>query len=202
MLAPERIADGISRIPAKEEPLSADVWLIEGERFLWAYDIGSLPENAEYLNMQAKPVCCVLSHFHPDHTAAITKLNAEKIYLSGNTAKYVGFGEVVNEDIWFDDFPGLHIFLLPSSHAKGSLGLEAGDYAFIGDALCPGFKAGRAAYNAGVLADEIKVLRSLRAEFLVVSHEPRFALRRAEAIAELEEIYSRRGKNEAYIAVV
>ena len=106
---------------------------------------------------------------------------------------------MVDSDIFTDE---LHIFPLPSSHAKGCLGLEVdGTYAFVGDALYCKEKGGEYVYNAQLLKDEIEVLKNLRSRYLLVSHYDGFLREKDEVIAELEEIYKRREKNSAYIKV-
>ena len=193
------ISENIYRIPASESPLSADVGVIRGESGFWIYDIGSIKENADYINRLGAPVRAVLSHFHRDHIGALQYLNAERIFLSANTYKYAGRGETVKGDLYLSDGIELHIFELPSSHSKGSLGLEAGGFAFLGDGVYSLEKGGRAVYNATLLKDCIEKLKTLGAEKFLLSHEPKFVFSKDEVIGGLERIYSKRIKNEAYI---
>ncbi|MBQ3500781.1 MAG: hypothetical protein IJA70_05090, partial [Oscillospiraceae bacterium] len=105
----------------------------------------------------------------------------------------------VADDIFIDDGVKIHIFPLPSSHAKGSVGLETGDYAFLGDATYATMKQGRVCYNASVLKEEITVLKNLSAKFFLISHDEKFIRPKEEIIAELEEIYSKRDPKESFI---
>lgn len=194
------IAERISYIRATESPLSADVGLIFGDRYLWLYDVGSFAETTSALNAIVSPKIAVLSHFHPDHIGGLSELNCDKVYLGGKTLKYVGFGEVVSGDIFVDDGVLLHIFPLPSSHAQGSLGLEVGDYAFLGDGIYATVKSGRTVYNAGLLQAQIAKLKSLSARYFLLSHNERYIIPREEVISALEEIYSHRRKDEPYIS--
>ena len=193
------IADRISYIRATESPLSADVGLIFGDRYLWLYDVGNLAETTAALNDIGRPKIAVLSHFHPDHIGGLSELKCENVYLGGKTLKYVGFGEVVSSDIFVDDGVQLHIFPLPSSHAQGSLGLEVGDYAFLGDGTYATVKSGRTVYNVGLLQAQIARLKSLSAKYFLLSHDERFVIPREDVISALEEIYSCRRKDEPYI---
>lgn len=195
-----KIDEKISYIKATEAPLSADVGLIFGSEYLWLYDVGNDPETTDTLNAFDRPKNAVLSHFHADHTGAIGRLDIKTVYLGAKTQKYVGCGEVVRGDIYIDDGVKLHIFELPSSHAQGSLGLEVGDYAFLGDGIYSTVKSGREVYNAGLLQAQIAKLKSLSAKYFLLSHEQPFIRRRESVIRLLEMIYSRRQKNEAYIA--
>lgn len=194
-----KISERLSYIKACEEPLSADVGIVLGDRYLWVFDVGAVKANAEYIRSFKKPVICVLSHFHQDHIGAIESVDAEKIYLGANTKKYVGRGEAVTDDLYFDDGVKIHIFPLPSSHAKGSIGLEADGYAFLGDGTYSCSKNGKIFYNATLLKDEIDRLRSLEAKYFLLSHDEKFVFSRGEVISELDKIYSLRQKDSPYI---
>ena len=195
------ITDRISYIKATENPLSADVGVIEGERFLWLYDVGNRPEVTEYLNTLEKPKCVILSHFHADHIGGLDGLRYEKLYQGTATKKYTNAGETVSGELIIEDGITFRIFELPSSHAQGSIGLEVNNYAFFGDGTYATAKQGRVVYNQGLLQAEIKVLKSLNAENFVLSHDERYIVPREEVISELEAIYSRRQKNEPYISI-
>ena len=196
-----RLSERVSYIKATEEPLSADVGLVFGDRCLWLYDVGNNPLITAELSGIDLPKAAVLSHFHPDHTGALADISAKRVYLSAYTKKYIGFGETVAADVYISDGAELHIFLLPSSHSKGALGLETGDFAFLGDGTYAMQKGGRAVYNATLLKDTLDCLKRLSAKTFLLSHDPQYARPRGEVIAELEEIYSRRRKEEAYIEV-
>lgn len=191
-----KINDKISYIKASENPLSADVGIINVCGATWLYDVGS---NEDIPKSLCGEYNVVLSHFHTDHIGNIDKIRAKDTYLSATTYAHVHRGTVVDSDIVTDD---MHIFPLPSSHAKGCLGLEVdGTYAFVGDALYCKVKDGGYAYNAQLLKDEIEVLKNLRSRYLLVSHHDGFIREKDEVIAELDEIYKRREKNAAYIMI-
>ena len=201
MLMETKLTNRISYIKATENPLSADVGIIEGEEFLWLYDVGNRPEVTQYLNSLAKPKCVIISHFHADHIGGLSGLEYNRLYQGATTKKYTHAGETVSGEIIIEDGITLRIFELPSSHAQGSVGLEVGNHAFLGDGIYSTVKQGRVVYNQGILQAEIKVLKSLRAENFVLSHDERYAVPRGEVIRELEEIYSRRTKNDPYITL-
>ena len=194
----ERISEAVYRVPAVDEPLSADIGVVYAGSAVWLYDVGAIPGLLREIDTRGLPVFCVLSHFHPDHIAALGAIAPERLFLGANTFKYVGRGEIVREDILVGD---VRVFPLPSSHAKGSLGLEFGGYAFLGDGICSCTKGGREAYNTGVLGETIKRLKSLSAEYFLLSHDEKFVRKRGEVIAELEEIFSTRTKDSAFIYV-
>lgn len=194
-----KITDRISYIKATENPLSADVGIIEGDDFVWIFDIGADDLVPMSLSIFEKPKNAVISHFHPDHMGNLEHVEFENIYLGANTFKYAKRGTVVEKEIFIDDGIKIHIFPLPSSHAKGSLGLETGDYAFLGDGTYATMKQGRICYNASVLKEEIAVLKNLSAKFFLISHDEKFIRQKEEILSELEEIYSKRDPKESYI---
>ena len=214
------ITDRISYIPASTDPLSADVGMIEGEEFLYLFDVGAKEDVAEFLNMLPKPKKLILSHFHPDHMKNIERMNYVEGYVGANTAKYlknyINLEEsesdteelllqehgwrIVDAPITISDGVELTVFPMPSSHAKGSLAATVGGtHTFLGDAAyCTG-KKGRAVYNAQLLKEQIEVLKTLRSNYLLLSHAEPFVKEREQVIKQLEDIYSRRKKGEPYI---
>ena len=194
-----KITDRISYIKATEKPLSADVGIIEGDEFCWIFDVGADESVPISLNKIQKPKNAVISHFHPDHMSNLEHVDLNEVYLGANTFKYAKRGTVVDKDVFIDDGIEIHIFSLPSSHAKGSLGMEIGDYAFLGDATCSTTKQGKTCYNVSVLKEEIAVLEKLSAKFFLISHDEKFIRPKEEIISELLEIYSKRDPKESYI---
>ena len=194
-----KITDRISYLPHSESPLSADVGVIRCDDELWIYDVGSSEETATALNALPGRKNVVLSHFHPDHVGNIERVMYDVLHAGAFTCKRLGVGTIVGDHLFFDS--GIHLFLLPSSHAKGCVGLEYGDYAFLGDATYTTVNDGQTAYNSGILKEQITVLKSLRANLLLLSHSEPFARHKAEVISQLEEIYSLRSRNSPYIFV-
>lgn len=192
-----KITDRISYFPHRESPLSADVGIIRWDDELWIYDVGSTEEIAAAINALPGHKNVVLSHFHPDHTGNLDRVMYDVLYAGAFTCKRLGLGTAVEDHLVFDN--GIHLFCLPSSHAKGCVGLEYGDYAFLGDATYTTVKDGQIAYNAGILKEQITVLKSLRADLLLLSHSEPFARHKTEVISQLEEIYSLRSSNSPYI---
>lgn len=190
------INERISYIEATEDPLSADIGIIRDGDTEWLYDVGNDERSLAELDRQYN---VVLSHFHQDHTGSLDKVRTGDLYVSAETFRHTGRGNIVNGELTVGD---LRIFQIPSSHTKGCLGLEIGnEYAFIGDALYCKVKDGYYVYNAQLLKDEIKVLKTLKAPKLLVSHFKGFVRPKDEAIEELEQIYSLREKNNPDIRV-
>lgn len=190
------INEKISYIPASDNPLSADIGIIRVGGKTWLFDVGNDERSIEGLDGTYN---VVLSHFHADHVGNLEKISCKELFISKETYDHVLRGTVVRDSIAAGN---LRVFPIPSSHTKGCLGLEVdGTYAFVGDALYSKVKDGCYVYNAQLLKDEIAVLKGLQASFLLVSHFDGLIRRKEEVLAELEEIYEMRTKNEAYIKV-
>ena len=186
----------ISYIEATPDPLSADIGVIRDESGVWLFDVGNDPWRIADLTDEYN---VVLSHFHQDHAGSIDRIRAKELYLSKETYRHVGRGTVVESDIRIG---GLHIFPIPSSHTKGSLGLEVDEsYAFVGDALYSKVKDGFYIFNAQLLKAEIDVLSGLKAPYFLVSHFKGLIRSKDEVIEELKEIYGMREKNDPEIRV-
>ncbi len=203
-MKPIRISDRVSYYPAIETPLAADVGMVEGDKYIWLFDLGPHAPAIQALQtrIQDKPFCLALSHFHQDHIAGWEQLPLRDLYVGKHTYKYTHCGTVVDSDLYVDDGVKLHFFPFPSTHAKGSLGMEVDEtYAFLGDGIYPMHKKGQAVYNANLLADQLQVLRSLKAEYFLLSHDEPFIHPREDVLAELEAVYAKRQSQSMYINV-
>ncbi len=187
----QKLCEKITYIPASSDPLSAEVFLLDTPCGLWAYDLGASFEAAEYLNSLSEFRAAV-SHFHRDHAGNLSRVHPAELYGGGYFIKRAGRGIAVSGEMYID---GVRLFSVPSVHAKGSLGLEYGGLAFLGDSLYPGHRG----YDIGILKSTINCLKSLSAERLVLSHEAPRLRNRGEEISRLEKIFSRRIKGENFI---
>ena len=185
---------------ASSDPLSADIGVLKGRECTWIFDVGNGPEAAECLRSIPGPKRAVLSHFHQDHTGNWREVEFETLYQGAYTFRHTGAGEIVRGSLALED--GVRLFEIPSSHAGGCIGMEVDEtYAFLGDATYCAVKQGRPAYNASLLAEELKVLRELKAPYFLLSHHDGFIRKKEEVLAELETIYSRRDPHDPYIFV-
>ena len=190
------INEKVSYIECSEDPLSADIGIIRDGDAVWLYDVGSDERAISELTGNYN---VVLSHFHQDHTGNIGKITVKEAFVSDETKRHVQMGTVADRDVYIGN---LHIFPLPSSHCKGCLGLEVDEaYAFVGDALYSKLRDGYYIFNTQLVKDEIAVLKSLKAPYLLVSHFKGLIRRRDEMIAELEELYQHRDKNSPEIKI-
>lgn len=161
----KRIAEQIFYIQATSQPLSADVCIIHCGDELWIFDVGNSEESAAAVNGLPCRKNIVLSHFHPDHMGNIDSVGYDALYARVYTCRRLEKAVPVCEHMYFEN--GIHLFPLPSSHAKGCVGLEYGGYAFLGDGTYSGVKGGQAVYNAGLLRELIITLEGLSAEWFL-----------------------------------
>ncbi len=160
------LTDRISRLPASEAPLSADVFFIEGDEYTYVYDVGGSDAAFAALSALKKPVAVILSHFHRDHTANLGRFTPDVLYVGARTRKQLGQGTIVDSPLTITDGVTLEIHPCVSPHAPGCLILTVdGTHTLIGDLTYarPGQGQGEAkgAYNA---------LRALDTQFFVPSH--------------------------------
>ena len=195
MMKEVAITENISYIESSREPLSADIGIIRTENAVWLFDVGNGDGCISALDGEYN---VVLSHFHADHAGNVRKIRVKNLYVTKETYCHVKTGNIVDTDVYID---GVHIFPVPSSHAKGCLGLEIGNLAFVGDALYGREKDGNYVYNAQKLKEEINVLKTLNAEKLLVSHFGGMVREKSDVISELETIYRKRIPNEPFITV-
>lgn len=205
-MLPERIniADRLSYWKARSSPLSSDIGIFEGREYTWVFDAGNGDIAAECLKSLPKPRRVVLSHFHQDHIGSLNEAEFDSLYQGAYTFKHTGMGDIVRDSMTFEDGALIRLFEIPSSHAKGCIGMEINEtYAFLGDSTYCTAKnpQGRYAYNATLLFDELRVLKSLRAEYFLLSHDETFIRKKDDVVAELEEIYGRREPKCPYIFI-
>lgn len=231
-----RITDRISYIPATENPLSADVGIIEGDDAVWFYDVGANEEVAEFIEnydtglnatSERKKKIAVISHFHTDHSANLTGIGFDRIYLCKATLKYLSIikgsqkqhdsnmpklsksngtsfedvTEIVESPIEIDDGIKIKIAEIPSSHSKGSIYLQAENHVFLGDATFYGFRREEKFYNTQLLQQEIQALKEIDAEHFLLSHRKHFVKQKRSVVSMLEFIYKHRKPNESEIEI-
>ena len=195
------ITKQISYLPASEEPLSAEVGIIHGANFTWIFDVGSNAEAVKIIQNIAGRKNIVLSHFHADHMANMSRLNYTNVYCSNYTRTKLPKGLVVNSLLFFEDGGvQLRLFSLPSTHSKGAVGLEVnGEYVFLGDAVYGAPKQGKMVYNINMLKDMLVVLAGLKAQKFLLSHAVDFIQPKEKVLTELQQLYAKRQPGEAYL---
>ena len=187
----------IKRIEMSENPLSADVFFVQGREYTYIVDVGS--NDASYEAVKAIPKKkIIITHFHADHAENLRRLKPadEDLYVGDYTAKYYGGGTVIKEPMHIEDGVFMDIFPLPSSHAKGSLTIVVNKSVIL---LGDGCYSNNKGYNVSLLHDMIEILKAAEFTTAIKSHESK-EYSKEELIEELETIYSLREKNNPYIS--
>lgn len=152
----------------------------------------------------------------PGDTLSLTyePVKYEKLYIGKGTERYLPDGEMIREPyiIWDEiadreDKPlKLEILPMPSSHSKGSLALVVNDeYIFMGDSTYCRYIPKREGvedhveYNVQKLKEQIELLKSIKAEKCLISHEKRIMRPKKVVIRQLESIYAGRQPGENVI---
>lgn len=195
------IDSGLGYYPASSDPLCADIFVYEGSDHLWLFDVGYGEAALERVLALGGPFQAVISHFHQDHMGNLQQLEPDGLWLGQYTLRHAGrhsgSARVVSGAV--EPEPGLKLFPIPSSHAKGCVGMQAGGYALLGDAAYSTSIKGRVAFNATLLYDTICTLESLSASKFILSHGEPVVREREDVLGELREAYSRRVQGEPYI---
>ena len=188
MMETKKITDRISFIPEIREPLSAEVFLIQGDEYLYIFDVGYSDEVTEYLNSLNVKKKVIISHFHRDHLGNFAKTDYDEIYIGNFAKKYVQDGTVVTEPVKIHDGIDITIYPIPSSHAKSCLCLVAEGIVFLGDAAYPEEKDGKSYYNVTLLKEQQDFLESLDVKNAINSHEDG-RLRRIQVIKRMLSVH-------------
>ncbi len=203
------ISNRISFLPSSEDPLSADVYVIKGDDRSYVVDVGSCDRAWELVSSLGKRAI-IITHFHDDHMKNLRRLEIsdEDLYITAQSRKVLAtesyrsecgnkLGTIVTLPIEIIDGVKILITPIPSSHAKGSLGVVVDDeYLIIGD----GYYCSSKGYNVSLLAEQIRCLKDLSFTKVIMSHEEKI-YSKDEVIASLEEIYGQRTKDCPYISV-
>jgi len=162
-----KIGGDIRYVPAEEEPLSSDVFLIRGRHYTYVYDVGSSQAARHQLQREEKPLVIMLSHLHADHTANLACLTYAKLYVGGKTRQKLRVGETLSEDaLCFQDGVNLELRRCPSVHENGSLILTVNrEYSLLGDLIYPLHKP-----DPSLALAMLKQLSAIETRYFVVSH--------------------------------
>lgn len=187
-------------LPATSQPLSADVGIIRGDKFVWIFDVGSNDEAVDIIQGIDREKNIILSHFHEDHIRNLERISYKGMYCGDYTKFKLQKGTEVQAPITYEDGVKLTLFPIPSIHSKGTIGLEVNEeYAFLGDAVYGARKNGKVVYNINILKEMIATLEKVKAQQFLISHDAAFMQPKAKVIAELKELYKMRKPGEAYL---
>lgn len=156
----------IRQICATHEPLSADVFIIEGDARYYVFDVGASDAAYEAISELDKPVTVILSHFHRDHIGNMSRLTPSEILAGARTMKYIPHGTLVDTPLVIRD--GVEIKVQPcvSPHAPGCLiATVDGAYTFVGD-----LHYTRPGTGQGEAKGMLNVLKKVETRYFLPSH--------------------------------
>lgn len=160
------ISNYLHYIPATSEPLSADVYVIEGDSCAYIYDVGNNREVLSFLS-GIKEKVIILSHPHNDHVGNVDKLDYKALYAGDATCEKIGKGTVITDGLTINDGVKIQIRHCPSPHTGGSLIVTINnEYTLLADLYFT-----RPPFDKKLAHAMLKVLGEIETEYFVVSHQ-------------------------------
>ena len=183
----EMICGRIKYLPATNDPLSADVYFIEGDKCCYIYDVGNNEDSRHHINQVNKEKIVVLSHYHKDHTGNTEFINYDHLYVGGKTFDTIGKGEIVEDRIVINDGVKLEIIPCVSPHTDGSLIVNVdNEYTLIADLYFT-----RPPFDKDNALQMIESLKRIDTRYFVVSHqEDDKIVSKEDLIAELSDYFN------------
>ena len=161
------IGNRIRYIPAINDPLSADVYCIEGNKYCYIYDVGNNDRSLQYVNQISKEKIVILSHHHKDHTGNIVGLHYRDLYVGKKTYEVIGKGVIVEDKLTINDGARIDVIHCTSPHTDGSLILTVdNEYTLIADLFFT-----RPPFDKEKAKKMIDSLRNIDTKFFVISHQ-------------------------------
>lgn len=177
-----QLAPRIRQILAASDPLSADVFIIEGDERYYVFDVGANDEAFAAVSALDKPVTVILSHFHRDHIGNMSRFIPAETLAGARTMKYITGGMLVDAPLTIRDGVGIVVRPCVSPHAPGCLiATVDGTYTFIGD-----LHYARPGVGQGEAKGMLNVLKTIDTRWFVPSHMEGLPL--VEKKALLQEI--------------
>ena len=161
------ISERIRYLPATNDPLSADVFCIEGDKYYYVYDVGNDDRSLRYINQIGKEKVVVLSHHHKDHTGNIVDLHYRDLYVGKKTYETIGTGVIVEDKLTINDGVRIDVIHCVSPHTDGSLIVTIdNEYTLIADLYFT-----RPPFDKEKAMKMIDSLRSIDTKYFVISHQ-------------------------------
>lgn len=157
----------IKYLPASSNPLSADVFFINGDRYCYIFDVGNNDESLYCINQISKEKVIFLSHYHKDHVGNIDHITYNDLYVGKKTYEVIGKGEIIEDTLTLNDGIKIEIFHCPSPHTDGSLIINIdNEYSLIADLFFT-----RPPFDMEKAIQMLDFLKHLRTNYFVISHQ-------------------------------
>lgn len=181
------ITERIKYLPATCDPLSADVYFIEGDKYCYIYDVGNDDNSLHHINEVKKEKIVVLSHYHDDHVGNIDCINYRNLYVGKKTYETIGNGKLVEDVITINDGVKIEIIHCTSPHTDGSLILNVdNEYTLIADLYFT-----RPPFDRDKAIKMIDILNNINTKYFVISHqEDEKIVSKEKLVAELLDYFN------------
>ena len=161
------ISAKIKYLPSTNDPLSADVYCIEGDKYCYVYDVGNDDRSLQYINQIGKEKIVVLSHHHKDHTGNIADVHYHNLYVGKKTYDAIGKGIILEDKLTINDGVRIDVIQCISPHTDGSLIITVdNEYTLIADLYFT-----RPPFDKEKAMKMIEALRDIDTKYFVISHQ-------------------------------
>lgn len=175
------IGEKIKYLPATNDPLSADVYFVEGDKYCYIYDVGNSGYSLSQINRIGKEKVVVLSHYHKDHTGNIDSVIFRDLYVGRLTHETIGKGTIIEDEFAINDGVKIEVIHCVSPHTDGSLIVNIdNEYTLIADLYFT-----RPPFEKEKALKMLESLEKINTKYFVISHQEE-----AKVIAKNELIES------------
>ena len=180
------LAEKIKYLPAVNNPLSADVFFVEGDKRCYIYDVGNNDDSLRYINQVNKEKTIILSHYHKDHVGNIDYIDYCDLYVGKETYQAIGKGIIVEDSFSIQDGVKIEIIHCASPHTDGSLIINIdNEYTLIADLYFT-----RPPFDKEKAIKMVKFLKNIDTQYFVISHqEDANVVSKEKLIAELLDYF-------------
>ena len=160
------INDYLKYFESTDESLSSNVYIINGDKSAYVYDVGKNDEAYNAIENINENKVVIISHFHEDHLSNINRITFNDLYVGSYTYKHTNKGNIIREKTVIDDGVRLEIVPASSVHSKGSLLLNINnEYCLIGDLI-----HSDKPINKSLFCMMIKDLQNVDTKYFVMGH--------------------------------
>ena len=181
------LGEKIKYLPADDNPLSADVFFVEGDKHCYIYDVGNNDDSLRHINQVNKEKRIILSHYHKDHIGNIDNIDYSDLYVGEETYRAIGKGIIIEDSFSIQDGVKIEIIHCISPHTDGSLIVNIdNEYTLIADLYFT-----RPPFDKEKAMKMIKFLKNIDTQYFVISHqEDANVVPKEKLIAELLDYFN------------
>ena len=163
----KEIGTKIKYLSATNDPLSADVYFIDGVEYCYIYDVGNNQASLNYINQVSKDKIIILSHYHKDHTGNIEGVRYRDLYVGKETYESIGKGTIVENMFTINDGTKIDVIHCISPHTDGSLIITVdNEYTLIADLYFT-----RPPFNKEKAIQMLDTLKGIDTKYFIISHQ-------------------------------